>query len=387
VPVALVLVTATAVAVGLTYTDHAPLIPLLAAEFGLTDVQAGLLSTALFVAAVVVMLLGGGLADRYGAKLVVSIGLAFSLAGNAAFGLAPSYPWLIAAKAAGGIGSGVAFIAGVRYIASLYGGARSHVGQGIYGGGYPLGSALGVWAMAPLATAYGWRAAIHAASAFIAVVFVAWLLAPDVPRTRATGRLFDALTCANCWLTCVEHAAGFGLSLAAGTWITVYLLREFALPLELSGALGSLLLVIAVFARPLGGYLVARRVVTTKRMMRVAQLAILSGLALLAIPGRPLAAALAGTLLVGLGVGLPYAAVFNTAGASLPSAPGASQGLTAVGGTAGALVLAPLIGYAIERAGFSAAWMLLAAVSLAALAATFVVRGEEELTVAPAASD
>jgi nitrate/nitrite transporter NarK len=233
--------------------------------------------------------------------------------------------------------------------------------------------------MAPIASAYGWRVAIDVASAFVAAVLALWLLAPYVAPTRPAGWLVDALRCANCWLTSLEHAAGFGLGLAAGTWITVYLLREFALPLELSGVLGSLLLVIAVFARPLGGYLVAREVVTTKQMMRVAQLAILAGLAMLALPARPLWIALAGALLVGLGVGLPYAAVFNTAGASLPAAPGASQGLTAVGGTAGALLFAPLIGYAVERSGFTAGWALLAVVSTLALGATFMLRGEEEV--------
>ena len=325
------------------------------------------------------MLLGGGLADRYGAKRMVTLGLVVTLAGNVAFAGAPSYPGLLAAKAIGGLGSGVSFLAGVRYIASLYQSARSHTAQGLYGAGYPLGSAIGVWSMAPIAAAYGWRAAIAASSIFIAIVLAAWLAAPTVSRMPATGWLLDALRCANCWLTSLQHAAGFGLGLAAGTWITVYLLREFALPLDVSGALGSLLLVVAVFARPLGGYVVAREIVATKTMMRAAQLSILGGLALLGAPGRPLLVALAGALLVGLGVGLPYAAVFNTAGASLPSAAGASQGLTAVGGTAGALLLAPLIGLALERAGFVAAWALLALVSVAALSATFVLRGEEEL--------
>ena len=69
----------------------------------------------------------------------------------------------------------------------------------------------------------------------------------------ATRNMRDALRCANCWWTSLQHAAGFGMGIASGTWITVYLLREFGLPLELSGLLGSLLLVLAVLARPLGG--------------------------------------------------------------------------------------------------------------------------------------
>jgi predicted MFS family arabinose efflux permease len=101
---------------------------------------------------------------------------------------------------------------------------------------------------------------------------------------------------------------------------------------------------------------------------------------LLAIPDRPLALALGGAVLVGVGVGLPYSAVFNTAAASLPDAPGAAQGLAAIGGTAGVMVGAPAMGYAVQTFGFWAAWLFVGAVSLVALAGTVFMRGEEDLT-------
>ena len=47
--------TPTAVAVGLTYTDQAPLVPLIQAELGVSDVQAGLLPTALFLTSIAVL--------------------------------------------------------------------------------------------------------------------------------------------------------------------------------------------------------------------------------------------------------------------------------------------------------------------------------------------
>ncbi|TMC68965.1 MAG: MFS transporter [Chloroflexi bacterium] len=185
-----------------------------------------------------------------------------------------------------------------------------------------------------------------------------WIrLAPPVATVVREGTMLDALRCANCWLVSLQHAAGFGMAIAAGTWITVYLLREFALPLALSGVLGSLL--------PL--------------LMRAADVAVVAGVALLAVPGRPLAIALAGTVVLGIGVGLPYAAVFNTAAASLPQAPGPAQGLAAVGGTAGVMVGAPLMGYAVQTWGFAAAWAFVGLVGASALAGTLVMRGEEEL--------
>ncbi|TME93373.1 MAG: MFS transporter, partial [Chloroflexi bacterium] len=273
------------------------------------------------------------------------------------------------------------FPSGARYIAGLYGDARSHVGLGLFGAGYPLGSAAALLALPALASAYGWRAAFAVSSAFIALALVLWLAAPAVPAVPRTGTMRDALRCANCWLAALQHAAGIGVALASATWITVYLLREFALPLALSGLLGSSLLVLAVFARPFGGVLVTRGLLGTKAVMRLGDIAIVAGVGLLAIPGRPLPLALGGALLVGVGAGLPYAGVFTTADASLPAAPGAAQGLAAVGGTAGVMIGAPVMGYAVQTSGFGAAWLFVGAVAALALAGTFAMKGEEDLRV------
>ena len=350
--------------------------------------QAGLLPTALFVSAVITMLSTATLADRVGAKRMNVMGVGFSLASNLLFAAGPTYETLLLAKAVGGIGSGMAFVGGVRYIAGLYGGTRSHFGQGLYGAGYPLGSALGLQLMPPLALAFGgWRGAFVTSSVLLLVVvagYARW--APTVPRKALPGDIRDALRNGNAWWCFVEHAAGFGLSLAAGSWISVYILREFDTSLVVAGALGAFILIAGLFMRPFGGWLIARERATTTSVMRVAQVLNLIGLAVLAVPGRPLAVALAGGLAVGIGVSLPYAAVFNTAAASLPRAPGAAQSLTATGGTFGAVVGAPVMGVAIERFGFSAAWLVIAIVPIAALAGTFFMRGEEDLADDTAAS-
>jgi predicted MFS family arabinose efflux permease len=380
VRVAVALLSLGAVAFGFTYSDHAPLIPLVASDFRLDDLGAGLLSTALFTSYMATTLLTTGLAEQLGPKRMVGTGLAVSAVGTIAFAAAPSYAVALTAKAIQGIGSALAFVAAARYLAGLYGDRRNHFALGLYGGGFPLGSALALLAMPPLASALGgWRGAFWAEALFVGAAAALWWRAPSVPRVARPGSIRDALRCPNCWWTSLQHAAGFGMAIASGTWITVYLLREFHLPLELSGLLGSLLLVLAVLARPLGGLLLARERVPTRRVMRVGDLAIVAGVVLLAIPDRPLAVALGGAVLVGIGVGLPYSAVFNTAAASLPAAPGAAQGLAAIGGTAGVMIGAPAMGYAVQTYGFWAAWLFVGLVSVIALVGTAFMRGEEEL--------
>lgn len=353
--------------------------PLIQADLGISDVQAGLLPTALFLTSIGVMAAGGHLIERLGARTMNGLGVALALLANLAFAAAPSYPWLLVAKGIGGIASGLAFVGGVRYVAGLYSGGRPHFGQGLYGAGFPLGSALGLQLLPPLALALGgWRGGL-AASSLILLIATAiwWLWAPPVPRTRATGGLTDAFRSGNTWWCFAQHAAGFGLSLAIGSWVSVYLLREFGASLIVAGLLGSLLLVTAVIMRSLGGYLVGRGHIASLTIMRSSQAANLVGLVLLATPGRPLAAALAGTILVGVGVSLPYSAVFNTAAASLARAPAAAQALTGMGGTLGAVLGAPLIGFAVERIGFSGAWLFVGIFPVIALGGTFLMRGEE----------
>ena len=376
------LATVGAIAFGFTYADQAALLPLLSAELGLADVEAGLLSTALFVAYLGATLFTTGLPDRLGPKRVIAAGLAAAAIGTAIFATGTSFPVLLLGKAVQGLGSALAFIASARFIAGLYGRDQAHFGLGLYGGGFPLGSALALLSTPTIAGGLGgWRGSFAAEAITLAVIFVLWIaFAPSVPAVRRVGSMIDALRSRNCWLLSLQHAAGFGMAIAAGSWITVYLLREFTLPLTLSGVLGSLLLLVAFLTRPLGGLLVTRRLLRTRAVMRVGDIAVVAGVALLAIPGRPLLVALGGALVLGIGVGLPYAAVFNTAAASLPRAPGAAQGLAAVGGTAGVMIGAPVMGYAVQTWGFAAAWLVVAFVGLSALMGTFAIVGEEELT-------
>ncbi len=83
--------------------------------------------------------------------------------------------------------------------------------------------------------------------------------------------------------------------------------------------------------------------------------------------------------MLGIGGGLPYASVFNTAAASLRQAPAASQGLAVMVGAFVILVVAPAMGLGVQVFGFWAAWAMLGILAAVALAGTAFMRGEEEL--------
>jgi len=283
------LVTLATVALGYLLADYAPLIPLLSPALGIDSVGAGLLATALSILYVLGTLVTTGLPDRFGPKPVIAAGLLTGALGAAVIAGAPSYPFALFGKALEGLGSALTFVAGARYIAGLYGARRSHFALGIYGGGYPLGSALALALMPRLAEAFGdWRGAFWVEAALIVGCTVLWSTAPAVAKVPRRGSMRDALRCRNCWLAAVQHG-GFGLVIVAGSWITVFLVRDYGLPLAAAGALGSLLLLVATVARPVGGWLVATRRIRTRPAMALASVLIVAGIAGLAFPERPLA--------------------------------------------------------------------------------------------------
>src|SRR5437762_12940878 len=121
------LATAGAIAFGFTYADQAALLPLLSSELGLSDVQAGLLSTALFVAYLGATLFTTGLPDRLGPKRVIAAGLAGAAIRPTIFATGTSLPVLLVAQAIQASGPALAFAAAARLIAGLYGVDQPHL--------------------------------------------------------------------------------------------------------------------------------------------------------------------------------------------------------------------------------------------------------------------
>jgi NNP family nitrate/nitrite transporter-like MFS transporter len=344
------------------YTNHAPLLPVLMASLGVGPAQAGLLSTATFVAIGLVFIPAGLASDRLGPRRVGSAGLAVTLLGTLGLGVARDFGDLLVLKALAGAGAGTAFIAGVRFASVAFPVARAYRVQGLYGGSVQLGGGTPLYLLPLLEGRLGWRGAFAAAAVPVAVALLAWLaLAPD-PRTGlAAPRLADAARSGRVWLLGLVHAATFGVSMIVGTWVTTFLVHDLGRSLVVAGAIGSAILVGGVVSRPLGGELVHRRALGPRALMRGALLVSALGVGCLAIPGRPPAVAAAAIVVLGLALSVPYAAVMNGASAVLPASPGAAVGIVSALALAVMAVAAPAVGAAFRETGsFSAPFAALA---------------------------
>src|SRR5690348_13735987 len=91
----LVLPSLVAGALAMTFTNHAPLIPLIVRDLRITPAQAGFLSTAMFMVGGLASIGIGGLSDRLGPKHVLTATMVCLAVATIGVGLAPNYPVML----------------------------------------------------------------------------------------------------------------------------------------------------------------------------------------------------------------------------------------------------------------------------------------------------
>jgi len=377
---ALLLICAVAVAVATNYTIQGPVLGFIRAEFALSSAAAGTIATAFFVGSAITMLAGGAIADRIGTRPAVTLGFLLVAIGNLGTGLlAPSFPALLGWRVLGGLGSGFGFAAGASYTRSIFDDRGRHLAQGLYGASFLLGSGITLAYVPVLAGPSGdWRLAFTLSGLAVAAVWVVWtLLAPSEPRApAATGArlaLAVALRERNTWLLALCHMCGFGMAIVISTWVTLYLADAFGLPIAGAGLIGSLTLVTGIAARASGGVILEGGM-RPVRLIRAGLALAVIGLTMMALaPALPVA--IVGLVVTGLGVGFPYAAVFNGAAASVRTSPASAQAIVGWGGLLPAIFGPPLVGTLLDATGdFAAGFLVFAAIVVAVLVLTSLIR-------------
>ncbi len=108
-----------AAVVALGFGIMAPAIPLFAQEYGVGKTAVGLAISAFAFFRFVSAFASGGLVDRFGERRVLTIGLTVVAVTSAMAALAPTYPWFVALRGVGGIGSAAFTVAAVSLVLRL----------------------------------------------------------------------------------------------------------------------------------------------------------------------------------------------------------------------------------------------------------------------------
>jgi nitrate/nitrite transporter NarK len=357
------------------YTNHAPLAAVLMHQFDFNKVMAGFLTTGIFTTHALMQVPAGHWADKLGGKKVLIAALTIVCAGNIGIAFAGSYPQLLLWKIFVGFGTGASFVSGARYIAQVMPAETLHKAQGYYGASVLLGSGFVIFAVPQIAQLFGWPASFLTTAIVAVVVLLLWLViapAPEV-KTHPPVSLLSLLSHGQLWLLGFIQMASFGLALVIGSWITELLKSKLGLPAVQAGYVGSLVLLLGILTRIYGGLIVSK--IGYRRLLIFSQLLNITGCFMLAADTSSFALALTAIVLIGIGSGLPYSALFNRAVAIFPGRGGAAMGLVNMLGIVMILGGAPLVGKIADWTGsFSSAFVSLGIFAFAAMLASLGIK-------------
>jgi len=359
------------------YTNHAPLAGTLAREFGFNQALAGLLTTGIFATHAAMQIPGGQLVDRFGSRRILTAALAWVVVGNLGIAFATAYWQLLLWKIFTGIGTGTCFVAGARYTHESVAGPRLHLAQGLYGGSILLGSGFVILMVPRLYFFLGWRGAFLTSAAVAALAWIVWITASPhvVQKAHLPTPLGPMLRSRQLWLLGFMQMASFGVAIVVGSWIVSLLGSGFGMKLTQAGTVGSLVLLLGIGTRPLGGALRAK--ISPRTLLLASFVMNAAGCLLLATRHSPDFAVIA-VLLLGVGCGLPYAALFTHAASLYPGRAAAAMGLVNMLGIVMILGGAPLAGRLADwSGGLQSSFLALGAFSLAAAGSVFLVSPDE----------
>jgi sugar phosphate permease len=173
---------------GFARFGYTMILPHMKDGLGLTKTQAGNLATGNLVGYLILAIVGGFLAARYGPRVVIS--LSMLLIGVAMFltGLAPSFQMALVWRILTGVGSGGSNVPVMGLVSAWFGARRRGLAAGIAAGGSSVGLAITGPLIPRIIDAYGadgWRYSWYYLGAMTAVIAIlCFVLLRDRPEEK-----------------------------------------------------------------------------------------------------------------------------------------------------------------------------------------------------------
>jgi MFS family permease len=347
-------------------------IPTLAAELGLTLVEAGWAVSLLYGITCVLGLVAGAFADLWGARRFVAVGLLIVAAASGVGGFATGAMGLLAARFLEGVGLMAVFVAAPAMIHRAVSERDQRFAFGIWSGYMPAGTSFMILVTPYVIAAIGWRGLWWLNTGLLAgFALLFWTMTRDVPdpRASAAGRLMRfksdlaaVLGARVPWLLALCFATYTASYLCVASFLPTLLIAQAGFSQLLAGTLVGLVVAANVFGNLWSGWLLQKG---APRGLLIGIAAVTMGAMSLVIYATALGAAakLAGAFAYSFVGGLLPAAIMSGAPAHAPSSAqiGTTNGLILQWGNAGQLAAPPIFAALASASGWdAAAWFTLA---------------------------
>ncbi|UCG04802.1 MAG: MFS transporter [Desulfobacterales bacterium] len=279
-----------------TRFNFSPVIPLLRADLGITNAQAGGLMAFFFVTYTAFQLPAGYLGDRLGPRKILTFGALVSIIGNLIFSQASSYLVLAFGQLVNGMGQAMGWSSSVKLIVSWFPKSRRGTAIGLFATCITGGSSLAIRLSGFLGDHLGWRYSFIIPSIMMAVVAVIfWIFVRNHPGEKglpdfddeilleqqiesdSRSPLFMVLTNRTLWVIGLVYFFFVYVQFGCLVWIPTFLKESYTMSIDRASTIAFFILLPGVFASPLGGFLSDRLFGGRRKPLILLGLAVLAG--------------------------------------------------------------------------------------------------------------
>ena len=254
--------------------NYSPMIPLLKADLGISNTQAGWLMALFFISYTIFQLPAGFLGDRFGPRKTLTWGAIISITGNLIFSQATSFGILSLGQLVNGLGQSMGWTSSLKLIVSWFPRSRRATAIGLFATCVTGGSSVGIRLSGLLGDHLGWRSSFIIPPVLMAMVtLLFWLMVKDNPREKGLpdfddeiylerqiendprSRLSLVLTNRILWSVALVYFCFVYVQFGCLVWIPSFLKEGYAISVDRASTISALVLLPGVFASPLAGYL------------------------------------------------------------------------------------------------------------------------------------
>jgi sugar phosphate permease len=254
--------------------NYSPMIPLLKADLGISNTQAGWLMALFFISYTIFQLPSGFLGDRFGPRKVLTWGAVISIAGNLIFSQATSFGLLSLGQLTNGLGQSMGWTSSLKLIVSWFPRSRRATAIGLFATCVTAGSSVGIRLSGWVGDHLGWRSSFIIPPVLMAmVVLLFWMMVKDNPGEKGLpafddeiylerqiendprSRLSLVLTHRILWSVALVYFCFVYVQFGCLVWIPSFLKEGYAMSVDRASTISALVLLPGVFASPLAGFI------------------------------------------------------------------------------------------------------------------------------------